>query len=50
MHPDRGGDRKSFLQLQKHFEQALRLVEGVPLSDPEFDTESDATVESRNVR
>jgi hypothetical protein len=26
MHPDRGGDLHQFLQLQKHFEQALALV------------------------
>lgn len=28
MHPDRGGDLQQFLQLQKHFEEALRLVRG----------------------
>jgi hypothetical protein len=26
LHPDRGGDRRQFLQLQLHFEQALALV------------------------
>jgi len=28
LHPDRGGDRKKFLQLQAHFEQAMAFVEG----------------------
>lgn len=28
MHPDRGGDLQQFLRLQKHFEEALRLVRG----------------------
>lgn len=27
LHPDRGGDRKEFLRLQAHFEQAMALVE-----------------------
>jgi hypothetical protein len=27
LHPDRGGDRRAFLRLQKHFELALRFVE-----------------------
>ena len=27
MHPDRGGDRKAFLVLQRHFEQAMAFVE-----------------------
>ena len=27
LHPDHGGDRRQFLQMQKNFEQALRLVE-----------------------
>jgi hypothetical protein len=27
LHPDRGGDRRQFLQLQAHFEQAMALVE-----------------------
>ena len=27
MHPDRGGDRKAFLVLQHHFEQAIAFVE-----------------------
>jgi hypothetical protein len=26
LHPDRGGDLRQFLQLQKHFEQAMHLV------------------------
>ncbi len=26
MHPDRGGDLRQFLQLQKHFEQAMHLA------------------------
>ena len=26
LHPDRGGDMKEFLRLQRHFEQALHLV------------------------
>jgi hypothetical protein len=26
LHPDRGGDRRQFLRLQAHFEQALALV------------------------
>lgn len=26
MHPDRGGDLEQFLRLQRHFEQALKLV------------------------
>jgi hypothetical protein len=28
LHPDRGGDRKEFLRLQAHFEQAMAFVEG----------------------
>ena len=28
LHPDRGGDLRKFLRLQKHFEQALHLVRG----------------------
>lgn len=27
LHPDRGGDRRKFLQLQAHFEQAMAFVE-----------------------
>jgi hypothetical protein len=27
LHPDRGGDRREFLRLQTHFEQAMALVE-----------------------
>lgn len=27
LHPDRGGERREFLQLQRHFEQAMALVE-----------------------
>jgi hypothetical protein len=30
LHPDRGGDRKAFLLLQQHFEQALRFLEDRP--------------------
>jgi len=26
LHPDRGGDRREFLRLQEHFEQAMALV------------------------
>ena len=26
LHPDRGGDRRAFLKLQQHFEQAMTLV------------------------
>ncbi len=26
LHPDRGGDRRQFLRLQQHFEQAMALV------------------------
>jgi len=26
LHPDRGGDRRAFLQLQQHFEQAMALL------------------------
>jgi hypothetical protein len=28
LHPDRGGDRREFLRLQAHFEQAMAFVEG----------------------
>jgi hypothetical protein len=28
LHPDRGGDRRQFLRLQAHFEEALAAVEG----------------------
>jgi hypothetical protein len=28
LHPDRGGDRREFLQLQAHFEQAMAFVAG----------------------
>jgi hypothetical protein len=28
LHPDRGGDRREFLRLQTHFEQAMALVSG----------------------
>jgi hypothetical protein len=28
LHPDRGGDRREFLRLQTHFEQAMALVAG----------------------
>jgi hypothetical protein len=27
LHPDRGGDRRAFLRLQSHFEQAMAFVE-----------------------
>jgi curved DNA-binding protein CbpA len=27
LHPDRGGDRRKFLRLQAHFEQAMALIE-----------------------
>jgi hypothetical protein len=27
LHPDRGGDRRDFLRLQAHFEQAMSLME-----------------------
>jgi curved DNA-binding protein CbpA len=27
LHPDRGGDRREFLRLQTHFEQAMAFVE-----------------------
>jgi hypothetical protein len=27
LHPDRGGDRRKFLRLQAHFEQAMAFVE-----------------------
>jgi curved DNA-binding protein CbpA len=27
IHPDTGGDRKAFLVLQRHFEQAIAFVE-----------------------
>jgi len=26
LHPDRGGDRRKFLRLQAHFEQAMKIV------------------------
>jgi len=28
LHPDRGGDRREFMRLQAHFEQAMAFVEG----------------------
>ena len=28
LHPDRGGDRREFLRLQAHFEQAMAFIEG----------------------
>ena len=30
LHPDRGGDRRDFLRLQSHFEEALRLLRSRP--------------------
>lgn len=32
LHPDRGGDRKQFLRLQNHFEQALKFVQDMTVS------------------
>ena len=32
-HPDRGGDRKKFLQLQRHFETAMQFIKD---HEPEF--------------
>ncbi len=35
MHPDRGGDRRTFLQLQSHFEEAIQFVRSVNESKKE---------------
>jgi hypothetical protein len=35
-HPDRGGDRQKFLQLQRHFENAVQFLKD---HEPEFRTE-----------
>ena len=37
LHPDCGGERKAFLQLQQHFEQALQVVDAgaVAVESPE---------------
>lgn len=30
LHPDRGGDRRAFMRLQAHFEQAMKFLEPAP--------------------
>ncbi len=39
LHPDRGGDRREFLRLQRQFEQSLQFLRQ---HEPEFKGSSDA--------